>query len=111
MSKTDSEFRARLSNEKLAAELWNEVERLSSVLREWQIKTVDAEIKADKLAAENEKFQALLKRHFARKPEPECQIVDDKKCDACVCGWERWKKDEMALEDETHVALQGKSDE
>jgi hypothetical protein len=63
------------------------------------------------LAAENERLRALLKRHFARKPEPECQIVDDKKCDACACGWAEWKTDEMALEDETHAALQDKSDE
>jgi hypothetical protein len=92
-------------------ELWAEVGRLSCVLREWQIKAIDAETKADRLAAENEKLRALLKRHFARKPEPECKIVDAKRCIACVCGWTKWKLDEMALEDETRAALQDKSDE
>ncbi len=86
---------------------------------EWEDKdAIEAADKIDdlcdentQLVEENEKLRALLKRHFARKPEPECQIVDDKKCDACVCGWGKWKTDEMALEDETHAALQDKSDE
>jgi hypothetical protein len=88
---------------------WSEEDALfQTTLNE---KTEDLRDEVARLAAENAQLRALLKRHFARKPEPECQIVDAKRCIACVCGWTKWKLDEMALEDETRAALQDKSDE
>ncbi len=94
----------------LATDLSTQRHDNASLAEPWKVVN-PLRAEAARLSAENEKLRALLKRHFARKPEPECQIVDDKKCDACVCGWAEWKTDEMALEDETRAALQDKSDE
>jgi hypothetical protein len=98
MSKTDSEFLAWV-RDRYGSLTGPERDRLFAL----------ATRAGFALEAENERLRALLKRHLARRPEPECEIADDKKCDACVCGWEQWKTDEMVLEDETRAALQDKS--
>lgn len=48
----------------LTKELWAEVERLNSVLREWQIQAIDAETESARLAAENEKLRTALQEAF-----------------------------------------------
>ena len=57
-SAEDTLFQATLDMK--TGELWAEVERLNSVLREWQIQAIDAETESARLAAENERLRTAL---------------------------------------------------